>query len=166
MRCVRQLLGAVAAVFFLAAASARAQQAVILVRHAEKADDQAEDPVLSAQGTARAAALARHLAAANVKAIYVTQYRRTGLTAAPLAAALKLTPITMNAQEAAATVANMRAEHAGDVVLYVGHSNTVGQIARASGNPGEFELDDDEYDNLFVLVPQAGQAPLLLRLKY
>lgn len=166
-RCARALLRAIAAVLLLAAAGeARAQQAVILVRHAEKADDKADDPVLSAQGIARAATLARHLAAANIKAIYVTQYRRTSLTAAPLAATLKLTPITMDAKEVAATVANMRAEHPDDVVLYVGHSNTVGRLAHAFGNPGEFELDDDEYDSLFVLVPQAGQAPRLLRLKY
>ena len=69
-----------------AAVPAQAQKAVFLVRHAEKVDE-SEDPLLSAAGKARARALARSLRTAGVKAIYVTQYKRTGLTAAPLAAA-------------------------------------------------------------------------------
>ena len=79
-----------------AAAPARAQKAVILVRHAEKVDE-SEDPLLSAAGKARARALARSLRTAGVKAVYVTQYKRTGLTAAPLAAAAGLKPITVHA---------------------------------------------------------------------
>ena len=57
-----------------------AQKAVIVVRHAERADE-SQDSLLSAPGTARAEALARHLEQAGVTSIYVTQYQRTRLTA-------------------------------------------------------------------------------------
>lgn len=77
------LFCAVAACLGLAAAApAAGQQAVLLVRHAEKVDESA--------GSARAQALARSLASTGIEAIFVTQYKRTGLTAEPLAARLGL----------------------------------------------------------------------------
>jgi broad specificity phosphatase PhoE len=69
-------------------------QMVIVVRHAERADDGASaatsmagspDPELSEVGKARAQKLATMLADAGVVAIYTTEYRRTKDTAAPLA---------------------------------------------------------------------------------
>lgn len=141
------------------------QEAVIMVRHAEKTDD-TDDPPLSAKGQERAEALAAHLAGSRVKAIYVTQYRRTALTAAPSAARLGLVPVKLHSDAIDELVRKMRTEHPGDVVLYVGHNNSVGKIAKAYGHPEAFVLDHKEYDNLFVLVPRPGRPPALLRLKF
>src|SRR5690242_8447292 len=70
---------------------------IILVRHAEKNTDPAvKDPELTPAGTARAQALAQMLMKSGVTAIYTTPYARTRSTAAPLATALKLTPIEVN----------------------------------------------------------------------
>ncbi len=49
-------------------------------------------------------------------------------------------------------VARLRAEHAGGVVLLVGHSNTVPAIIKALGGP-DVTIGDMEYDNLFIFVP-------------
>jgi len=54
---------------------------VLLVRHAEKAAEPADDPPLTAAGAERAQALATALQDAGVTAIITTQLRRTRETA-------------------------------------------------------------------------------------
>ena len=149
----------------VAVSPASAQTAVLVVRHAEKVDE-SEDPLLSAKGKVRAQALARHLKGAGIKAIYVTEYKRTGLTAAPLAAALGLKPIVVPADATATLVERIRKDNLADVVLVVGHSNTLPEILKTLGHPGTVEIAGDEYDNLFVAVPRPGSPPAVLRLKY
>lgn len=149
----------------MAAPSAQAQTAVLAVRHAEKVD-QSDDAILSAAGRTRSEALARHLKSAGVKAIYVTEYKRTGLTAAPLAAALGLQPIVIPANATPALVDRIRKDNPSDVVLVVGHSNSLPKVLQRLGHPDPVEIGDDEYDNLFVAVPRPGTPPSVLRLKY
>ena len=164
----RHSVAAAVLIAFLAIAAApavSAQTAVLVVRHAEKVDE-SKDPLLSAKGKARAEALARHLQSAGVKAIYVTEYQRTVLTAAPLATALGLAPIVVRAAEAATLMDKIRKDNPADVVLVVGHSNTLPDILKRLGHPDPVEIGDDEYDSLFVAVPRAGGAPAVLRLKF
>jgi broad specificity phosphatase PhoE len=158
--------GVVAAIVFLAcAAPARAQKAVFLVRHAEKVDE-SDDPLLSAAGKARARALARSLRTAGVKAIYVTQYKRTGLTAGPLATAAGLKPIVVHSDARQEVVDRIRKDNPNDVVLVVGHSNTVPDVLRLLGHPEPVTIAPAEYDNLFVAIPSKAAAPMVLRLRY
>lgn len=162
----RPILAAAAALALCSIATAAfAQKAIVVVRHAEKAD-QSTDPVLSERGTARAEALARALAALDVKAVYVTQYQRTALTATPLAKAAGLTPIPVHSDASAELVDRMKKEHPKDVVLTVGHSNSVPRILKLLGATENIELGDNDYDNLFIVVPAASGPPTLLRLKY
>ena len=153
---------------FLACAglqNAGAQQMVYVVRHGEKLDD-SKDPVLSPTGEARAARLAGLLAASGVKTIYTTQYRRTILLAAPLARKLDITPNIMPAADTAALVKKIKSHGPDDIVLVVGHSNTVPEILKALGHAGEIKIEETDFDNLFVLVPRTAGAPALVRLKY
>ena len=142
-------------------AAAAAQQLVILVRHAERADASgmpppaSADPSLSAAGKARAAKLATMLADAGIKGIFVTEFKRTQETAAPLATTLKVKPQSMAADDTAALVAKIRSAHPKDVVLVVGHSNTVPEIIKAFGGPA-VTIADTEFDNIFVLAPGSG----------
>lgn len=147
-------------------ARASAQSLVYVVRHAERADGGAgasagamsgapADPHLSAAGVARAARLADMLADAGIKAIYVTEFKRTQETAAPLATKLHLAVDTTRSADSAALVASMKAQHPHDVVLVVGHSNTIPDIIKALGGPA-ITIGDNEYDSIFVVVPGAG----------
>ncbi|HZI77430.1 MAG TPA: histidine phosphatase family protein, partial [Gemmatimonadales bacterium] len=65
-------------------------QAVIVVRHAEKAATPKENPPLSPAGEARAQALLEALRDAGLTTIITTDQQRTRLTAAPLLEALHL----------------------------------------------------------------------------
>ena len=65
---------------------------VIVVRHAEKATGQGDDPHLSEAGEARARALARALENAGVTSVITTQFVRTAETAAPTARAAGVAP--------------------------------------------------------------------------
>jgi broad specificity phosphatase PhoE len=137
---------------------------VVVVRHAEKADDDPRDPTLTAAGRQRADALVGVLEDAAVSAIYSTQYRRNRSTVEPLAARLGL-PVTV--REIAASEADAYADalsreilarHAGGSVVVVGHSNTVPQIVRALSGQLVAEITEQEYDHFFlVVVPPGGE---------
>ena len=160
------LLPTAAALVLLALGTpAFAQKAIVVVRHAEKFD-QSTDPVLSTEGQARAEALAKALKSLDIKAVYVTQYQRTALTAAPLAAGTGLKPIQVQADATPEMVERMKKEHPTDVVLTVGHSNTVPRILKLLGATETVQIGDNDYDNLFIVVPASSGPPTLLRLKF
>jgi phosphohistidine phosphatase SixA len=141
---------------------------VILVRHAEKASATDRDPVLSDAGAQRARDLATALVDAGIGSVVTTQFQRTRLTAADVLAATRLTPIVVNAGGAshpADVAATVRARPAGEVVLVVGHSNTVNAIITALGGPKMENICDSEYSNLFIM-DMAGPAPKLIRAHY
>ena len=140
---------------------------VIVVRHAEKAAGQGDDPHLSGAGEARAKALARSLEGAGVTAIITTQFVRTGETAAPTAevAGVKpeIVPVewdSLSQHAAAVTAAAMR--HPGGVVLVVGHSNTLPGIVAALGAAMPDAVCDSEYDRMeIVSVTSEGKASVI-----
>ena len=161
----RVLMAVVLGVCGLTAATVEAQQAVFLVRHAEKADA-SKDPPLSPAGEARARQLATLLRDAGITAIYVTEYQRNRATAEPLAKALKLELRVMSSKNSAALVERLRTEHARDRVLVVGHTNTLPEILTAFGATEKLTLADPDYDNLFVLVPRKDAPPTVVRLHF
>jgi broad specificity phosphatase PhoE len=153
----------VAAGLLAAAPPAAAQKLVYVVRHAERADGGAAsgqmatqtDPPLSAAGEARATRLAAMLADAGVRAVFATEYRRTQDTGKPLAARLGVAVEATPSRDVPALVSRLKATHADDIVLVVGHSNTVPAIIKALGGP-DVTIGDDEYDSIFVVVPATG----------
>ncbi len=145
--------------------SASGQQMVYVVRHGEKLDD-SKDPPLSPAGEARAMKLAQMLATSGVKAIYTTQYRRTMQLADPLAHKLNIAPIVVPGSDMPGLIKKIKSHGLDEVVLVVGHSNTVPEILKALGHVGDIKIEETEFDNLFVLVPKAQGVPALVRLKY
>jgi phosphohistidine phosphatase SixA len=147
------------------ASSLAAQQAVFVVRHAEKTD-QSADPDLSPAGRARAERLGALLADAGVSAVFATEFRRTQQTVAPLAGRLGIAPQVVKADDVAGLVARIRAAQAAGVVVVAWHSNSVPRILAELGAAPPVTIADDEFDNLFVVVPRGPGPPVLLRLRY
>ena len=111
---------------------------IVLVRHAEKA-----------LGT-----------------IDVTNTRRSQQTAAPLAAQVHLTAITLPAADIAGTAARLLREHRGGTVLFVGHSNTLPQLIRELSGAQVESIPEDDFGEIYVLsVARFGRATEL-RMKY
>jgi len=159
------MLAAAVAILLTAASHAAAQQAVIVVRHAEKAD-QSPDTALSAKGRARAKALADLLRAAGVTHIITSEFRRSQETAAPLAKALGLTAEQVPARDLPALVARLHALDPASIVVIVGHSNTIPPMLAVLGWPNTLDLHEGDYDDVFVLAPHPGQRASMVRLKY
>jgi broad specificity phosphatase PhoE len=163
----------IASTLFAAPQGARAAaphaQIVVVVRHAEKADAPPGDVALNGAGQARAEELAIALAEARLDTIVTTQFRRTRDTAAPLARALGLTPVVVEAGSDTAAHARAVAQAVragGRAVLVVGHSNTVPAILAALGGPAMAELCEAEYANLFTLALEPGQPARLVHGRY
>ncbi len=154
----------------LAASQAAAQQAVFVVRHGEKISEQ--DERLTEAGRARAQRLAQMLKRSGITAIYSTDTERTLGTAKPLADTLGLKIGIYEAKamgprvDAAALVERLHREVPNGIVLVVGHSNTVPPLLSALGCPEQVTIANDEYDNLFVVVPKEGGKAALVRLRY
>jgi len=129
---------------------------VVIVRHAERGTEPADDPALTPDGERRAAALTSALASANITSIITTQYRRTRDTAAPVAKALGIEPTVVRAErgEGAAHIRELAAavhRQTGNV-LVVGHSDTVSALVAALKGPALPRLCDTSFDPIFVLT--------------
>lgn len=174
------------ALLLAARPSAAADQVIFLVRHAERASPApnpapapaapaergpakhgmmiADDAPLSPAGEQRAARLAAMLGASGVKQIFITEFKRTRQTAAPLAQKLKLAPIMAAAKDLDPLAAAVR--KASGSVLVVGHADTVPELIRKLGVTEAVTIGDNEYDNLFIVVRRAAGTATLVRLKY
>jgi broad specificity phosphatase PhoE len=145
------------------------QTTVIVVRHAEKSAEPANDPSLTAVGEARARALLAAVRDAGISAIITSQFARTKATAAPIAAALGLTPevvpTSADPNSARVTADAIRA-HVGQTVLVVGHSNTVPFIIDALGAKEPAPICDSAHDNLYIVTLRPNAKPTLLHAKY
>ena len=144
---------------------------IILVRHAEKAPAPANDPVLDSIGMRRAGMLLDVVRDAKVVAVYTTPYARTRLTAAPVTKALGLTPNVVEIKggtpaHVKAVADRVLAEQKGRTSLVVGHSNTVPLIVRALGGSAPDQLEDHEYDNLFIVTIPASGPVTTVRARY
>src|SRR5688572_12503485 len=130
---------------------------VILVRHAEKAivPPENKDPDISLAGLARAQELARMLGESGIKAIYVTQFKRTQQTVKPLADKLGLTATQVEAKKTTELVKQIRDQNAGQVIFIAGHNNTVPEIIAALGGPTLPIIPETDFDNFYILTVQS-----------
>lgn len=127
----------------------------ILVRHAEKIDDETDDPPLNKMGKERAAALAEHLSETNITAIYSTDYKRTLQTVQAIADAKGL-EIKWYDPFGEEQLQKIIAENAGGTVLISGHSNTTPFLVNQLIGQDRYKpLDENDYDNLFIVTAYA-----------
>jgi phosphohistidine phosphatase SixA len=144
-------------VFFIHTAAAQIPAGVSVktnlyfVRHAEK--EAGTDPVLTPNGNKRAGDLMRTLKNKNIKRIYVTQFKRTQMTADSMRLQLGIDTVHYNADENGIDLFNKIAAH-GDFnksILIVGHSNTLPDYIKKAGvtNYPQANILDTEFDNLY-----------------
>ncbi|HBP23093.1 MAG TPA: histidine phosphatase family protein [Planctomycetes bacterium] len=133
---------------------------VYAVRHAEKQGG--DDPGLTAEGVARAAALAFALRHVPLDGVYSTDTKRTRATVAPAAEAHGLEVQTYAADGSLSK--RLGSGQGGRCVLVVGHSNTIPALLQRLGlTPPEKILSG--YEDLFQVVA-FGEQRLLQRLSY
>jgi broad specificity phosphatase PhoE len=149
----------------------RSTTTVIVVRHAEKATGQGDDPHISDAGERRAEALARSLENAGISAVITTQWKRTAETALPTVresgATVEVVPVVWDSIPGhAAAVAEAVRRHPGEVVLVVGHSNTVPDIVAALGIEPPAEICDSEYDRMEIVSVEAGGNAQSIEARY
>ncbi|MFT5135731.1 MAG: putative enzyme related to lactoylglutathione lyase/broad specificity phosphatase PhoE [Arenicella sp.] len=123
---------------------------VYLVRHAEKEINSGKDPALTDQGKFRANFLAKMLDKIPIDAVYSTDTIRTRETAGPTAQSQGKEVRIYDALEV--DYAGFLENNHAKTVLVVGHSNTIPAFVNGLlGKQKYAELDESEYDNLFVV---------------
>jgi 2,3-bisphosphoglycerate-dependent phosphoglycerate mutase len=159
----------IAAAWFLVTSTSTT---VIVVRHAPQMLGVAgDDPPLSTEGEARAAALARTLGdthlTSRIAAIYVSDKLRSRSTAAPLAQSLGITPEVVSEDDPRALARRVLHGHSGQTILIVGHAPTLPAIVSAlSGVEGIPAVEPSDYGRLYIItVPGIGRSSVL-RLMY
>lgn len=135
---------------------------VFIVRHAEK--ESGKDPVLTPAGNTRAGDLVKALKDEGVQKIYVSQYRRTQMTADSMRIQLGIDTVHYAADTVCDNLINTIMEHRdfGKTILIVAHSNTIPYIIRKLG-VSDFphtDLPDGEFDNLFLVTYKKEKAKL------
>jgi phosphohistidine phosphatase SixA len=138
---------------------------IFVVRHGEKVGPTGDVP-LSAEGKARAVALASVLRSAGVTAIFTSDTIRTRDTAAPLARQLAITPQELPSKDLDGLVRKLTALPAGSVVLVVHHSNTVPEIVEKLGGGPQTPYREDEFDRLAIVTRAADGAAHAVTLRY
>ena len=142
----------------VSASVARAESMVVIVRHAEKAIGETDDPPLSDAGRARAETLSRMLRDSEISAIF----KRTKETAAPTAIALKITPTVVRATEIATLADKLRELHGN--ALVVAHGNTIPDLIKTLGIDVPVNIPENDYDHFLIVA--VGSQPRLLRWRY
>lgn len=138
---------------------------VLFARHADiDLPATSSDPVLNAAGVRRAAELAHVVSGARVASAFTSTRRRTKLTAAPLANRLGLQPNEVAPPEEFAR--QVLAGELGDVIMVVGHSNTIPEMIAALGAVAPPTIDEREFDNLFLVTVAGNGGASLVALKY
>ena len=143
----RTMLGALAAMLAIGAAPPLAP--IYVTRHYDTPAGE-RDPDRIATGQARAAALVKWFKGRKLAAIYVTSFKRTQQTAAPLAAERGLTPIVYGPAPSPEFLAQLKA--AKGPVLVVGHSNTVPDIVAGVGGERPGAIGHPDFGGLWAIA--------------
>ncbi len=136
---------------------------VLLLRHAEKSDDDPQDPSLSEAGRERARSLDQLLGAVGAAKLYATNFRRTRETLAPFAERIGAAPEVYDGRDLQGLIRHLSQNDPALLAVVAGHSNTTPALAKALGVELE-ALDergyfpDAAYERL-VLLTLSRSAP-------
>jgi len=142
----------------------QATTTIIFVRHAEQTSHEEADPSLSDAGTRRVAELTRQLVDADVvagiDAVYSTPFKRSLETVQPIADALDLPINSYDAADTETVLETILKNHKGQIILVVGHSNTVpALIANLGASKNVPPIAQNEFDNIYIIsIPWFGKT--------
>ncbi|MDH5399001.1 MAG: histidine phosphatase family protein [Cyclobacteriaceae bacterium] len=140
---------------------------IYLVRHAEKADDGTKNPPLNMVGLQRAVRLNEMLRDIEFGAVYSTDFKRTIMTASPVAEQNHLKVKTYDPADYEKFLRDVLRSHQGQNILITGHSNTIPQMANMLlGMNRVMDFREDEYDSLLIIIADKMGECKLLRLRY
>lgn len=149
----------------LGVAQAAEPTTVLLVRHAEKAAEPADDPPLTAAGRQRALDLLEVVRAAGVDAILATDKIRTQQTVAPTAELLGLRPKIVPMDDIAG-MAQAIWDLPGKTVLVGSHSGDSIELIEKLGAGKLARTPEHQYDDFFVITVNGPGDAHVVRLKY
>lgn len=139
---------------------------LILVRHAEKAPDQGDDPVLTENGHERARALKNILREVKIDKVYSTSYKRTQSTVESIARQHNLAIIEYNPNDLPEMIKAID-KNKGKTLLISGHSNTTPAMLNLLVADERYkQLDDSDYDNLYIVSYLGSGRAKVLQLQY
>jgi phosphohistidine phosphatase SixA len=146
----------------------RYPKTVVLVRHAEKATDEPQDPALSEAGVRRAQELARVLGGAGVTHLYASEFRRTRETLEPLSLASGAAIQAVPAKDPRALASAIENLPRGSLSVVAGHSNTLPALLRLlAPDQDELALAESDYDRLWVVTLAGPRGPpVVLELRF
>ncbi len=136
---------------------------IVLLRHADIDEPHGPEPILNAAGVERAKALAHVLGTAGVTTVFVSPALRTQQTARPL---LDKLGISFQIPSDSEIIEKALAAETGDVVVIIGHSNTVPKLISDLGAPFSATAILQGHEDLFVVTVVASGNASVLRLKY
>lgn len=154
-------------VVFLLAGGAGCQTSneIYIVRHAEKAAEPANDPVLTTEGKQRAETLKELLKNKNIKAVFSTQRVRTSETAAPISRLISVPVQYYGSDTLSQFLQNIILSKRN--TLIVGHSNTSVTMVKSLQLPHVVTfIAEDDYDNMFIIEVKNGKAVRIIETTY
>ncbi len=131
---------------------------VFVMRHLQA--ESGEDPALTEAGRQQAQLLADWFGKSDKpNAIFVTRFRRSQETAAPLAARLRIRPILYDPSNNDALTEAVKAK--GGNALVVGHSNTVPDIVERLGGARPAQIQHHEHGDIWRVSERGGTVEKL-----
>lgn len=153
----------------LSANGADAQQAIIILRHAEQTlvgGMMDGDPELNEIGRARAQSYSVALKDASVERIYSSQYARARQTAEPLASLVQKEVTVVAKDDLDGLVSQIKGGgESGGAVVVVAHSDTIPKLLALLGHVSPVEVGRTEFNSLWFVVPRASGPPLVSRIR-
>ena len=137
-----------------------------LIRHAEKVrtDKSDKDPKLNEYGMLRAIKWQEYFSEKNISKIYSTNYKRTLETVKPIQESSDIIPIIYSPSDI--DYKNFIMSNKIEVVLIVGHSNTIPDFVNGLINENVYsQIDDLNNSNLYVVnICESGISHKLLKI--
>lgn len=148
----------------LVSSAAAAQEAVYVIRHAEK-ELIGEDPSITGDGRVRAAAWAEMLQHIELDVVFTSDAKRTRETGNIIANSLELPTHEVDRTDTAGLIDLLSFDHEQDTVLVVGHAETIPGILEGLGVFTNIDISQTDFANLFIVLQPGADDTRLIRIR-